>query len=278
MASFSVVTSVSSLNAQANINQTNALLNRSINRLSSGMRINQAGDDAAGLAVANTYRVDQSVRSQGIRNANDALSNLQIKDGAMSNIGLMVDRLATLASQAASSNTSADTRTSLDAEFADLVAEIDRQAKISGLATAETVSVYMSQSADPTDEDDLSGTVTGSITAVTADVLGLADDDEAISIASAEDAATAVNTIKDAVATLGTTTNALGSLQNRLTFAINLATNQNVNFKAAESRLRDANMAEEASNMTKFSILSQSGMAALAQANQQSSAVLSLLR
>jgi len=278
MASFSVVTSVSSLNAQANINQTNALLNRSINRLSSGMRINQAGDDAAGLAVANTYRVDQSVRSQGIRNANDMLSNLQIKDGAMSNIGLMVDRLATLAAQAASSNTSDDTRASLDAEFADLVAEIDRQASISGLATSEEVSVYMSQSADPADEDDLSGTVTGSIAAVTADVLGLADDDEAISIGTAEDAATAVNTIKDAVGTLGTTTNALGSLQNRLTFAINLATNQNVNFKAAESRVRDANMAEEASNMTKFSILSQSGMAALAQANQQSSTVLSLLR
>ena len=278
MASFSVVTSVSSLNAQANINQTNALLNRSINRLSSGMRINQAGDDAAGLAVANTYRVDQSVRSQGIRNANDALSNLQIKDGAMSNIGLMVDRLATLASQAASSNTSDDTRASLDAEFADLVAEIDRQAKISGLATAETVSVYMSQSADPGDDEDLSGTVTGSIDAVTADVLGLAEGEEAIAIDTAEAAATAVNTIKTAVGTLGTTTNALGSLQNRLTFAINLATNQNVNFKAAESRLRDANMAEEASNMTKFSILSQSGMAALAQANQQSSAVLSLLR
>lgn len=278
MASFSVVTSVSSLNAQANINQTNALLNRSINRLSSGMRINQAGDDAAGLAVANNYRVDQSVLSQGIRNANDALSNLQIKDGAMANIGVMVDRLATLASQAASSNTSSDTRTSLNAEFADLVAEIDRQAKISGLATAETVSVYMSQAADPSDEDDLSGTVTGSIAAVTADVLGLADGEDAISINSAADAATAVNTIKDAVGTLGTTTNTLGSLQNRLTFAINLATNQSVNFKAAESRLRDANMAEEASNMTKFSILSQSGVAALAQANQQSSAVLSLLR
>lgn len=275
MASFSVVTSVSSLNAQANINQTNALLNRSINRLSSGLRINQAGDDAAGLAVANTYRVDQSVLTQGIRNANDALSNLQIKDGAMANIGLMVDRLATLASQAASSNTSADTRDSLDAEFADLVAEIDRQADISGLSTSESVSVYMSQDATGAAG---SGLVEGTIAAVSADDLGLSASGTAISIATASDAADAVEDIKAAVTELGTVTNVLGSLQNRLSFAINLATNQNVNFKAAESRVRDANMAEEASNMTKFSILSQSGVAALAQANQQSSAVLSLLR
>ncbi len=275
MASFSVVTSVSSLNAQANINQTNALLNRSINRLSSGLRINQAGDDAAGLAVANTYRVDQSVLTQGIRNANDALSNLQIKDGAMANIGLMVDRLATLAAQAASSNTSADTRTSLDAEFADLVAEIDRQADISGLSTSESVSVYMSQDATGATG---SGLVEGTIDAVSADDLGLSSSGTAISIATASDAADAVEDIKAAVTELGTVTNVLGSLQNRLSFAINLATNQNVNFKAAESRVRDANMAEEASNMTKFSILSQSGVAALAQANQQSSAVLSLLR
>jgi flagellin len=275
MASFSVVTSVSSLNAQANINQTNALLNRSINRLSSGLRINQAGDDAAGLAVANTYRVDQSVLTQGIRNANDALSNLQIKDGAMANIGLMVDRLATLASQAASSNTSADTRDSLDAEFADLVAEIDRQADISGLSTSESVSVYMSQDASGAAG---SGLVEGTIAAVSADDLGLSSSGTAISIATAADAASAVDDIKAAVTELGTVTNVLGSLQNRLSFAINLATNQNVNFKAAESRVRDANMAEEASNMTKFSILSQSGVAALAQANQQSSAVLSLLR
>jgi len=275
MASFSVVTSVSSLNAQANINQTNALLNRSINRLSSGLRINQAGDDAAGLAVANSYRVDQSVLSQGIRNANDTLSNLQIKDGAMANIGLMVDRLATLAAQAASSSTSADTLDSLDSEFSDLVAEIDRQADIAGLSSAESVSVYMSQ--DATGASD-SGLVEGTIAAVSADDLGLSTSGTAISIATAADAATAVTAIKDAVTELGTVTNTLGSLQNRLSFAINLATNQNVNFKAAESRVRDANMAEEASNMTKFQILSQSGVAALAQANQQSSAVLSLLR
>lgn len=275
MASFSVVTSVSSLNAQANINQTNALLNRSINRLSSGLRINQAGDDAAGLAVANTYRVDQSILGQGIRNANDALSNLQIKDGAMANIGLMVDRLATLAAQAASSSTSDATRGSLDAEFADLVAEIDRQANISGLSTSETVEVYMSQDATGAAG---SGLVEGTIDAVSGDDLGLSASGTAISIATASDAADAVDDIKTAVETLGEVTNVLGSLQNRLSFAINLATNQNVNFKAAESRVRDANMAEEASNMTKFSILSQSGVAALAQANQQSSAVLSLLR
>ena len=86
MASFSVVTNISASNAQANLGVSNSGLQKAINRLSSGLRINSAGDDAAGLSVANTYRSEQAVLTQGIRNANDGLSTLQIKDGAISNI------------------------------------------------------------------------------------------------------------------------------------------------------------------------------------------------
>ena len=102
MASFSVVSNISSVNAQANLEATSVGMQRALNRLSSGFRINYSGDDAAGLAVANGYRTEVAVLNQGIRNANDGLSTLQIKDGALNNISTLLDRLSTLASQSAS--------------------------------------------------------------------------------------------------------------------------------------------------------------------------------
>src|SRR4029450_8913714 len=99
MASFSVVSNLASINAQGNPNQTHLGLNKPLTRLSSGLRINHSGDDAAGLAVANQYRSDIAILNQGVRNANDGLSVLQIKDGALQNISTLLDRLATLATQ-----------------------------------------------------------------------------------------------------------------------------------------------------------------------------------
>src|SRR5437867_13215343 len=102
MASFSVVSNIAAANAQANMLVSNHGLQMTLQRLSSGYRINNAGDDSAGLAVANTYRNDLANINQGIRNANDGLSKLQIKDGALANISTLLDRLSTLATQAAS--------------------------------------------------------------------------------------------------------------------------------------------------------------------------------
>src|SRR5258708_40234647 len=108
MASFSVVNNVAAANAQANLATTNIGLNKALTRLSSGLRINMSGDDAAGLAVANTYRSNVAVLNQGVRNANDGLSTLQIKDGALNNISNLLDRLSTLATQSASSASTVD--------------------------------------------------------------------------------------------------------------------------------------------------------------------------
>src|SRR5262245_66183762 len=99
---FSIVNNVAAANAQANLATTNIGLNKALNRLSSGLRINSSGDDAAGLAVANSYRSSVAVLNQGIRNANDGLSSLQIKDGALNNISILLDRLSTLEQQLAS--------------------------------------------------------------------------------------------------------------------------------------------------------------------------------
>jgi flagellin len=269
MASFSVVSNIASANAQSNLQATNLGLNKALTRLSSGFRINNAGDDAAGLAVANTYRNDQAILSQGIRNANDGLSKLQIKDGALNNISTLLDRLATLATQAGSSSNGVDIG-KLSDEYGEIVTEITREATVGEVATASaSFSVFVSAETNAAD-----GAVTGTIGSASATGLGLAT----TSFTTAAEAQDALAEVQDAIDSLGDIQNTIGTLQNKLSFAINLAQSQNVNTKAAESRIRDANIAEESANMTRFNILSQSGIAALAQANQTSSSVLSLLR
>ena len=268
MASFSVITNVAASNAQANLYATNVGLKNALTRVSSGFRINYSGDDAAGLAVANSYRSDIAIISQGVRNANDGLSDLQIKDGALDNISKLLDRLATLATQAASGQTSTASRTTLNAEFKDVVAEITREATVAGVATAsQGFSVFVSN-------DGSDGVVSGTMGSVSATALGI----NGLSVDSQANAETAVSTISTAISTLGTVQGQVGQLENRLSYAISLAQSQIVNNKAAESRIRDANIAEESANLTRFNILNQSGIAALAQANQSTASVLSLLR
>lgn len=266
MASFSVVSNISAVNAQANLATTNIGLQKALERLSSGYRINRSGDDAAGLVVANSYRSDIAVLTQGVRNAGDGLSTLQIQDGALNNIATLLDRLASLASQSASSSSTVD-RSILDQEFQDVLAEIDREAAVGGVDTTQSFSVFVSA-------DGANGTVGGTIDAVSTSDLSI----DTLDVTTAANAATALTAISAAVGTLGQAQATVGTIQNRLTFAISLAQAQVTNTKAAESRIRDANIAEESANLTRYSILTQSGIAVLAQANQQSASVLSLLR
>lgn len=266
MASFSVVSNVSAVNAQANLTLTSLGLQKALERLSSGYRINRSGDDAAGLVVANAYRSEQAVLTQGIRNAGDGLSTLQIQDSALNNISTLLDRLSVLATQSASSSSSVD-RTVLNAEFQDVLDEIDREASVAGLTATQGFSVFVS-------DNGANGVIGGSIGAADATTLGI----NALSVATAGGAATAVTTVAAAVAELGQAQATVGTIQNRLQFAINLAQSQIVNLRAAESRIRDANVAEEAANLTRYNILTQSGLAALAQANNATGSVLSLLR
>ena len=268
MASFSVVSNIASANAQSNLSATNLGLNRALSRLSSGFRINQSGDDAAGLAVANTYRNDVAIMNQGIRNANDGLSKLQIKDSAMANIATILDRMATLATQASSASNGVDI-SKLSDEFNTLVGEINREAAVAEMTASTSFSVFVSSEATVSN-----GAVTGTISGVDATDLGITT----TTFTTAAQAQTVLALVETAVGNLGDVQNTVGTLQNRLGFAINLATSQVVNTQAAESRIRDANIAEESANLTRFNILSQSGIAALAQANSTSSSVLALLR
>ena len=132
MPGFSIVTNISSLIAQENLIKTNNLQQRTITRLTSGLRINSSADDAAGLAIANRFRSDIAVLQQGIRNAADGLSTLQTIDGGLNNVSLLIDRARTLATQSASGTFTGD-RSTLNIEFQSVIIEIDRQAQAVGL-------------------------------------------------------------------------------------------------------------------------------------------------
>ncbi len=274
--SFSVVTNLSSINAQATLDTTQSGLQRTLARLTSGLRINSAADDAAGLAVANRHRLDNTGLTIGIRSANDAISKLQIEDGALNNISSLLDRALTLASQAAS-DTFTGSRTTLDSEFQSVLSEITRNATAAGIETGNTnlnarsVFVGNTQTATTAAVTYVSFALT---TAVDAEGLGVSTQD----ITNQANASTSISTIQTAIGTLGTVQGRVGAAMNRLSFAISQAQTMSVSVRASESRIRDANIAEEAASLTKFNILTQSGLAALSQANQSSQSVLQLLR
>jgi flagellin len=278
--SLSIQTNVNSVVAQENLRANSNFQSRTIQRLTSGYRINLGGDDAAGLAIANKFRSDVSELSQGVRNGNDGVSTLQIADGAMTNIGQMLDRAKTLATAAASEEFTGD-RAQLNSEFQHLSEEIDRQAQASGMNAGGSVakelkvfvggnspngslSVDLSKSAVDTQSLGLTKTVEGKQTR--------------IDIGSEESAAAAVAALSQAVTTLGSAQTAVGKGQNQLAYATTLAQSQITNVSSAESRIRDSDMATESANLSKSQILQQSSVAALAQANSAPQAVMALLR
>jgi flagellin len=194
----------------------------------------------------------------------------------MSNIMQLLDRGLTLAAQAASDTFLGD-RAILDVEFQEVLAEIDRTAAAAGLETSGSAltsrQIFIGNTQINTDASASYVTIslTGSVDSSGLSVAGN-------NVLDTSAAATSVTAIQDAVSTLGTVQGQVGAAMTRLQFAISQAQTLGVNVAASESRIRDANMAEEASNLTKYSILTQSGLAALAQANQAPGAVLRLLQ
>jgi flagellin len=274
-----IQTNVTSLFAQQNLAVNTEFESQTIQRLTSGFRINRSGDDAAGLAVANLFRSNINELQQGVRNANDGTSILQIVDGGLNNISQILDRLKTLATESATGTFSGD-RATLNNEFTTLLTEIDRQAANIGLSGAggnaskynAAIAVFIGggdTQADSAVTVDLSGA------ANQVDSTGLGVNAQTVdTVANAQAALTAIDT---AIANLGLVQGKVGTGENLLQYASALASSQITNFSAAQSRIRDADIANEAANLTKAQTLQQTGIAALAQANAAPAAVLKLL-
>jgi flagellin len=272
----SLVTNVTSLNAQRNLNINNAFQSKTIGELTSGYRINSSGDDAAGLAIANSYRNNVAQLTQGVANANNATSQLQIIDGGLSNISTILDRLQTLASEAASGNPSSTTLATLDQEYQGLLSEVDRQANNIGLgagnaANIVTLSVYIGGGITATDS-----TVNVDLHTASVGTTGLGITGG--SLLTATGIAAALTAVSAAVTALGTAQGAVGAGENTLNYATNLANSQISSYSAAESQIRDADVAAQAANLTKAQVLVQTSVAALAQANSSPQAILKLLQ
>lgn len=270
-----VNTNVASLSAQRNLGINQAQLSRSVERLSSGLRITRASDDAAGLGVSETLRAQIRSINQANRNASDGISLTQVADGAAASIGSLLSRLRELATQSSSGTVGTTERSYLDQEFVALRSEIDRistttefngQALLSG--SSNTFSVFIGFK---------SGTGNSlSVALNDLDVASVGLTGATVSTAAAAQAVLA--TIDGAISTVASARANYGSIQSRFEVAIENLTVTAENFTAAESRIRDADIAHETSVFTKNQILTQSGIAILAQANSLPQQALTLLR
>jgi len=279
--SLSFQTNITSLQAEQNLQVNTNSLDNAITQLTSGFRINKSGDDAAGLAVANGFRSNITELQQGVRNANDGSAILQTIDGGLNNISNILDQLQQLATQSAS-GTFSGSRTTLNQEFQTLLGEINRQAANIGLASGgggttasqynNTLSVYIGGGSSQTNSQ-VSIDLSGSANIVDSSGLGLSS----AAVDTAANAQTAITDIGAAVQSLGLVQGAVGNGENDLTYAIGLANSQITNESAAESNIRDANVAQEAAALTQSQVLQQSSVAALAQANAEPQALLKLL-
>jgi flagellin len=256
--------------AQNQVNMTTAGLQKTLFRLASGSRINTGADDAAGLAIADGLKANISSLSQSVRNAADGTGNLQVADGALGQVTSLLNRAVTLATQSATGTVSDTQRTAINAEYTAILAEIDRigtdtnfngAAVFSGAAT----DIFLSDGGS-------NSTISTTVAALTAAGLGLAGN-----LSTSAAAITELALINTAVGTVAGDRGAIGAVINRLESAVNVMNAQLSNLSAAEDGIRAADMGQEVSNLSRLSVLNQTGMAALAQANGLTQSVIQLL-
>ncbi|MDH5671946.1 MAG: flagellin [Myxococcales bacterium] len=273
---FSIVTNVASLNAQRNLAKNQSALQGNMSRLSSGLRINEAGDDAAGLAISERLRSQIRSLSQAERNAFDGVSLLQTAEGAMNEISGIATRLRELAVQSASDTVGATERGFLQSEFAAQVAEIDRIAAV----TEFNGTNLLDASAGPLDfQVGINNTANDRLTVTISDMRAatLGGDLTALDISTKAGAQAALGAVDTAIDDVSSGRAAIGTVQNRLQVTVANLSTARENLSAANSRIRDVDVAEETAAMTRHSILLQAGVSVLAQANQSPSLALSLL-
>ncbi len=274
-----VNTNIEAINVHNNVVNTNNSVAASLKKLSSGLRISSAKDDAAGFAVANAFKAKIAAMRVASQNASEAQSMLQVADGAYNKIHDILVRMKSLATQAASGQ-SQDNLKTMNNEFGLLQDEIDRIAKSTKygsttLVDASTVAlngITFQVGATNTSNDQIKVTFNGA----TASCLSVAKSD--IDISGLTSAQSAMDAIDQALTSINSYMGEIGAYQNRLQYTVENLAISIENFSASESTIRDVDMAEEMTTFTKNQILQQSGMAMLAQANQAPQQVLSLLK
>jgi len=282
----SIGSNITSLQAQRRLDQTGTKLANAFNKLSSGYRINRGADDAAGLAIAESLKSQSRIASQAIRNTNDGISTIAIADGALGEVANILSRLAELASQSANGTLSTSQRSVVSNEFTALSSEIERIAAVTEfngiklLSGANTITIQVGTGSSASSQIGYVNQL------ATLQGIGLGNAQGALTVSLNADtndsAATAsrhaLDAVYSAIYSVGAARGILGGIESRLSTAIANLGVARENLIAAESRIRDVDVAEEAANLTRLNILQQAGTSVLAQANQLPSLALQLLR
>jgi flagellin len=277
----SILTNAASLNAQRNLGATSKALAGNLSRLSSGSRITQAADDAAGLGISEKMQARIRGYSQASRNANDGVSMIQTAEGAMSQQTGILTRLRELAVQSANGTLGSTERGYIDNEAQQLISELDRISSVTDFNGVKMLGANAGSVAFQVDLGATAGTDTISVSFTKTDSTTLAvkygSGNDIDLKTSATTAQAALAKIDSAITTLSGNRATIGAVQNRLEVTMSNLQSAHETLSAANSRIRDVDVAEETASMTRNQILSQAGASVLAQANQLPSAALSLL-
>jgi flagellin len=274
---------IAAQNAYRNLSVTDGQMSKSLEKLSSGFRINRAADDAAGLAISEGLRSQVGGLKVAVRNAQDGISVVQTAEGALTEVHAILQRMRDLSVQAANDSNNEDTRTNIATEVDSLTAELTRISASTNFNGTNLLDASAGAGGDGVltfqvgaGSDAEANQITVDLS--TANVADVATAMEDLDFTDASTAAEAVGLVDEQIASVSTARAQLGAYQNRLEHTIN---NLNVaieNLSASESRIRDTDMAQEMVSFTRAQILSQAGTAMLAQANQAPQGVLQLLR
>jgi flagellin len=270
-----IINNVMAFNANRNLGASNVALGKSLEKLSSGFRINRAGDDAAGLVISQKLRAEVSGLRQATRNAQDGISFVQTAEGALGEVHNMLNRMRDLSVQAANDTNDAAARTAIKSEIDALAAEIGRigtDTTFSGAAVFTATALNFQVGS----EGDSGNQITATVGVLDAAALG-GSDLTALAVDTADNARLSIEAIDASIAAVSTSRGALGAAQNRFESTINNLQVTTENLAASESRIRDTDMASEMVEFTKNQILQQAGTAMLGQANAIPQTVLQLL-
>lgn len=268
---------IAAINSYRNLSINQNALSKNLEKLSSGYKINRAGDDAAGLAISETMRSQINGLNQAVNNANDAIGLIQTAEGAMTETHSMLQRMKTLTTQAANGTYTATARGNIKAEIDALSAEITRIASttefngekpLSPKTKNSNLTFYIGASADK------ANAMTVAQQTMTADALKVKD----IKVSTTTEAFQAMKSIDTAIETVSTYRATLGAAQNRLEHTVNNLKVTSENITSAESRIRDTDMADEITAYTKNNILLQAAQSMLSQSNAMPQGVLSMLQ
>jgi flagellin len=276
-----VRTNIASLSAISQLNRTQGSLTQSLERISSGLRVNRAADDAAGMSVANRMNSDNTSLSQAMRNTNDGISMIQTAEGGANEVYNILTRMRELAVQSSNQTYSSTDRNQMSIEFNALRKEIKRMTTTANFNSISVLNSTKTLSFQIGIHNNVDNRFTGNLASVNLSIGALAISTGSVSLGGAttlvSSANSAITAIDTALVSVNNARAHLGAFQNRLESTLNAASNYSQNLAATASRITDVDYAEESSNMTRYQIQLQASVAALGQAKAIPQSVVSLL-